>query len=206
MLLGLSLFWVGAVFFLNGLWVLDKVGDREIAVIDVFVGTLTLGVAIYLAFGPGANAETIKGAAFLLLFTFTYYWVAWNRWNGADGRGLGWFCLFVAITCAPIALQSFATAHTIWAYCLPICSLGWVVRVRCQNRYEPAQLQAAVKMLAMHSSNIRVAHERNERRVHEPKVVRREDLPHDHHHHGHKRGVSPLIRQHFGDVQKSHPH
>ena len=109
MLLGLSLFWVGAVLFLNGLWVLDKVGDREIAVIDVFVGTLTLIVAIYLAFGPGANADSIKGAAFLLLFTFTYYWVAWNRWNGADGRGLGWFCLFVAITCAPISLQSFAT-------------------------------------------------------------------------------------------------
>ncbi len=78
MLLGMSLFWVGAVLFLNGLWVLDKVGDREIAVIDVFVGTLTLGVAIYLAFGPGANAGSIKGAAFLLLFTFTYYWVAWN--------------------------------------------------------------------------------------------------------------------------------
>ena len=103
MLVGLSLFWVGAVLFLNGLWVLDKVGDREIAVIDVFVGTLTLIVALYLAFGPGASAETIKGAAFLLLFTFTYYWVAWNRWNGADGRGLGWFCLFVAITCAPPA-------------------------------------------------------------------------------------------------------
>ena len=66
MLLGLSLFWVGAVLFLNGLWVLDKVGDREIAVIDVFVGTLTLIVAIYLAFGPGANADSIKGAAFLL--------------------------------------------------------------------------------------------------------------------------------------------
>jgi len=88
MLIGLSLFWVGAVLFLNGLWVLEKVGDREIAVIDVFVGTLTLAVAVYLAFGPGANAASIKGAAFLLLFTFTYYWVAWNRWNGADGRGL----------------------------------------------------------------------------------------------------------------------
>jgi hypothetical protein len=48
MLLGLSLFWVGAVLFLNGLWVLEKVGDREIAVIDVFVGTLTSTVACRL--------------------------------------------------------------------------------------------------------------------------------------------------------------
>lgn len=125
MLLGLSLFWVGAVLFLNGLWVLEKVGDREISVIDVFVGTLTLAVAAYLAFGPGADAASIKGAAFLLLFTFTYYWVAWNRWNGADGRGLGWFCLFVAITCAPISLQTFATAHTLWDYWLAICWVSW---------------------------------------------------------------------------------
>src|ERR1700692_3832280 len=109
MLLGLSLFWVGAVLFLNGLWVLDKVGDREIAVIDVFV--------------RGANADSIKGAAFLLLFTFTYYWVAWNRWNGADGRGLGWFCLFVAITCAPISLETLMTAKTLWDYWLGVC---WV--------------------------------------------------------------------------------
>ena len=127
MLLGLSLFWVGAVLFLNGLWVLEKVGDREIAVIDVFVGTLTLAVSIYLAFGPGADAASIKGAAFILLFTFTYYWVAWNRWNGADGRGLGWFCLFVAITCAPISIESLATAHTLWDYWLAICRISWGV-------------------------------------------------------------------------------
>ena len=127
MLVGLSLFWVGAVLFLNGLWVLGKVGDREIAVIDVFVGTLTLAVATYLAFGPGADAASIKGAAFLLLFTFTYYWVAWNRWNGADGRGLGWFCLFVAITCAPIALQTFYGAHTLWDYWLAISWVSWGV-------------------------------------------------------------------------------
>src|ERR1700742_1754039 len=127
MLLGLSLFWVGAVLFLNGLWVLRKVGDQEIAVIDVFVGTLTLAVAVYLAFGPSSNAESIKGAAFLLLFTFTYYWVAWNRWNGADGRGLGWFCLFVAITCAPISLESFANAHSVWDVWFGISWASWGV-------------------------------------------------------------------------------
>src|SRR6201988_2583201 len=127
MLLGLALFWVGAVLCLNGIWLLGKIGDREIAVIDVFVGFVTLLVSLYLAFGPGANAATIKAAALTLLFTFTYFWVAWNRWNGADGRGLGWFCLFVAITCAPIALQSFVAAHTLWDYWLAISWLSWGV-------------------------------------------------------------------------------
>jgi len=60
-------------------------------------------------------------------------------------------------------------------------------------------------MLAVLSSNNRVAHERNERSAHEPKVVRREDLPPGRLHHGHQHGVSPLIKQQFGDVQKSPP-
>ena len=49
-------------------------------------------------FGSGADAASIKAAALTLLFTFTYFWVAINRYNGADGRGLGWFSFFVAIT------------------------------------------------------------------------------------------------------------
>jgi hypothetical protein len=127
MLLGLALFWVGAVLCLNGIWLLGKIGDKEIAVIDVFVGFVTLLVSLFLAFGPGANAASIKGAALTLLFTFTYFWVAWNRWNGADGRGLGWFCLFVAITTVPVFLETFANAHTLWDLWFGICWLSWGV-------------------------------------------------------------------------------
>lgn len=88
MLLGLSLFYVGAVLILNGLWMLGRIGDREIAVINLFTGTLTLLVSLKLAFGDGADAASIKGAALSLLFSFTYLWVAFNRLTGADGRGL----------------------------------------------------------------------------------------------------------------------
>jgi hypothetical protein len=110
--LGLALFYVGAVLCLTGLWLLDRIGDKEIAVIDVFVGAITLLVALNLAFGPGADLASIKGAALTLLFTFTYFWVALNRYNGADGRGLGWFCLFVAITAVPVTLQTLQSATT----------------------------------------------------------------------------------------------
>jgi putative amide transporter protein len=127
MLLGLALFWVGAVLCLNGIWLLGRIGDREIAVIDVFVGFVTLLVSLYLAFGPGASAASINGAALTLLFTFTYFWVAWNRWNDADGRGLGWFCLFVAITTIPVFVETFATAHSTWDVWFGICWLSWGV-------------------------------------------------------------------------------
>ena len=125
MLAGLALFYVGAVLCLNGLWVLGRIGDKEIAVIDIFVGGITLLVALNLAFGPGADLASVKGCAFLLLFTFTYFWVALNRYNGADGRGLGWFCLFVAITCVPVALQTLQGATTTWGYWLGLCWIAW---------------------------------------------------------------------------------
>jgi hypothetical protein len=112
MLLGLALFYVGAVLCLNGLWLLGQIGDNEIAVIDVFVGAITLLVALFLAFGPGADLASIKGAALTLLFTFTYLWVAINRYNGADGRGLGWFCLFVAVTAVPVTIQTLQGAKS----------------------------------------------------------------------------------------------
>ena len=78
----------------------------------------------------------------------------------------------------------------------------WKAMVPCPNCSLPASRLAAAPMLAVLSSNNRIAHERNERSAHEPKVVRREDLPHDQHRHRH---VNPLIKQQFGDVHQSPP-
>jgi hypothetical protein len=42
-----------------------------------------------------------------LLFAFTYLWVAINIiWN-LEGKGLGWFCLLVAVTALPTAFTTF---------------------------------------------------------------------------------------------------
>lgn len=110
MMLGLALLWVGAVLFLNGLWILGRIEDREIVVINVVSGFVTLCVALYSAFGPGANDGSIRAAALTLLFTTTYLWVAYNRVIQVDGRGLGWFSLFVALTVVPVALSAFGSA------------------------------------------------------------------------------------------------
>ncbi|AUN93687.1 AmiS/UreI family transporter [Pseudazoarcus pumilus] len=124
MLLGLALLYVGAVLFLNGLWLLGRIGDREIAVINIFVGGLTLLVALYLAFFEN-DPESIRAAALTLLFTFTYLWVAMNRFNGADGRGLGWFSLFVAITLIPVTIGAFVEAGSVLGMWLAFCWAAW---------------------------------------------------------------------------------
>ena len=84
MWLGLSLFYVGAVLFLNGLWMLGKIADKEI-------------------------------------------WVAFNRFSGADGRGLGWFSLFIAITAIPVALDTLTSAQTGLDWWMGINWSAWAV-------------------------------------------------------------------------------
>ena len=127
MLLGLSLFYVGAVLILNGLWMLGRIGEREIAVINLFTGGLTLLVSLKLALGEGADAESIKAAALSLLFSLTYLWFAFNRLSAADGRGLGWFSLFVAITAVPIAADTLRAAASTWDWWLGLSWAAWAV-------------------------------------------------------------------------------
>ncbi len=112
MWVGVSLFFVGAVLCLNGLWMRGHIADREIWVINLFVGLVSLAIALCSLFGPGANTASIMDGALTLLFAFTYLWVAINRLTGADGRGLGWFSLFVAITAVPVAWGALTHAQT----------------------------------------------------------------------------------------------
>ena len=46
MLLGFLLFYVGAVLFLNGLWLMGKIEDREIVVINVVSGLVAGAVVV----------------------------------------------------------------------------------------------------------------------------------------------------------------
>jgi len=127
MLLGLALFYVGAVLILNGLWMLGRIGDREIPVINLFAGGISLLVALKLAFGEGADLASVKAAALSLLFSFTYLWVAINRYSGADGRGLGWFSLFVAITAVPVAIDVLGSARTTADWWLGLSWVAWSI-------------------------------------------------------------------------------
>jgi len=117
---------VGAVLFLNGIWILGKIQDREIAIINIFVGGLGVLIVI-LAFLQNQPASYEFGG-YVLLFAFTYLWVAYNRFVNPDGAGLGWFCLFVALTALPVSFTVLSGAggrpFSIW---LGLDWLAWAV-------------------------------------------------------------------------------
>jgi len=110
MLTGFVLFYVGAVLFLNGLWLMGRIADREIVVINIVAALVSGAAVLHDAFGAGASAASIRNGALSLLFCTTYLWVAYNRLSGADGRGLGWFSLFVAVTTVPVCLRALVAA------------------------------------------------------------------------------------------------
>lgn len=127
MLLGFLLFYVGAVLFLNGLWLMGKIEDREIVVINVVSGLVAGAVVVKGAFGADASPDSVRAAALTLMFSTTYFWVAYNRLVAVDGRGLGWFSLFVAITTVPVFLRALTTAGGAFEIWLALNWLIWGV-------------------------------------------------------------------------------
>lgn len=124
-MLGLVLLYVGAVLFVNGIWLLGRIEDREVAIINVFTGIVGLVVAVF-AVAQG-DLASVQLAAYVLLFAFTYLWVAYNQYIGAEGSGLGWYCLFVAITAVPVAIITLAQADTVFLNWLGINWAAWAV-------------------------------------------------------------------------------
>ncbi|MEN8950858.1 AmiS/UreI family transporter [Planktotalea arctica] len=127
MLTGLSLLFVGAVLFINGLWMLGRIADREIIFINLFAGIVTGAVAFKTAFGLGASLVEVRMGALTLMFTATYMWVAVNRILELDGRGLGWFSLLVAMTVAPVMVQEWSAASSVLGAWLAISWGIWTV-------------------------------------------------------------------------------
>jgi putative amide transporter protein len=154
MLLGVVLLYVGAVLVINGIWLIGQarsaaptgtattavgvgaethptfIQNREIAVINVFTGFVGVVAATTLMVQGNRNSDlaSIRAGGFILLFAFTYLWVAANNFLNAGGRAFGWYCLFVAITAIPAGIYTLANANGDDASIyLGICWFAWAV-------------------------------------------------------------------------------
>lgn len=107
-MLGLVLLYVGAVLFVNGIWLLGRITPREVAIMNIFTGLVGLLVASIAV--AQQDLASVQLAGYVLLFAFTYLWVAYNQYIDTDGSGLGWYCLFVAITAVPVCIITLSDA------------------------------------------------------------------------------------------------
>jgi hypothetical protein len=125
-MLGLTLLYVGCVLLVNGLTMLGHIRKTESTIINIFTGLLVVVVSLYNIFvisGPSGA----QSAAYGLLFAFTYLWIAYNNITIQDGRGLGWFSLFVAVTAVAVTVDSFASAHNVSDFWLATSWGCWAV-------------------------------------------------------------------------------
>jgi len=85
---------------------------REVAVINIFTGFVGVVIALILLIQAAvqSNLASARGGGFILLFAFTYLWVAFNQVISGSGRAFGWYCLFVAITAVPAGIYTLQTA------------------------------------------------------------------------------------------------
>jgi hypothetical protein len=154
-MIALILLYVGAVLIINGVWILGAslaepaqaraegsaveaarrpflmLGNREVAVMNLFTGVLGFLIAMFsvVRAKPGSGGvPDIEFGAFVLLFAFTYLYVGVNQFLGADGKALGWYCLFVAVTALPTAAITLATSqgHP-WLVWLGLNWAAWAV-------------------------------------------------------------------------------
>jgi len=78
--------------------------NREVAILNIFTGFIGLAIAVTfivdggLAKIPAVGLVSIRNGGAILLFAFTYLWVAYNQYANAGGRAFGWYCGFVAVT------------------------------------------------------------------------------------------------------------
>src|SRR5919108_4751563 len=133
MLLRVVLLYVGAVLVVNGIWLLGQarvaaageagaaaaeahptfIDNREIAVLNLFTGFVGVVAAVTLMIQGNRDEDlgAIRAAGYILLFAFTYLWVAANNFLNAGGRAFGWYCLFVALTAVPAGVYTLNDAH-----------------------------------------------------------------------------------------------
>jgi hypothetical protein len=128
-MLGLVLLYVGGVLFINGLSMLGKIAPKEAAVMNLLTGGLSLFVSLH-ELGQ-ADPASVRAGAFGLLFSFTYLWVAYVNLTAQDGKGLGWFSLFVAATAALVTFDQMAMAHGVASYWLAGCWAAWTLLWLC---------------------------------------------------------------------------
>jgi len=105
--LGMALLLIGAVLVVNGMWLLGRGADRDVAMLNLFVGVVAFVLAMWWAFGDSGSPFNAAGT---LLFAFTYLWVGVNAYQQRDDqRSLGWYCILVTAFTLPTGLLSLQT-------------------------------------------------------------------------------------------------
>lgn len=125
-MLGVVLLFVGVILIVNGLAMAGRIEAKEAAVLNLLVGSLSAFAAVLGAIQATTPADFLAVGSGLL-FAFTYLYVAGVNWFKFSGAGLGWYCLFVAITALPLSWDAYALGELRMAAIWLVWSSLWLL-------------------------------------------------------------------------------
>jgi hypothetical protein len=112
MVLGFVLFWVACALVYNTASAFGKVDGKETGPVNVIIGSLVVFIVLYGIVTDMFGQGTFWWAAQVLLFAFNFVFFGISSLRGTDGRGPGWYSLFVAVL-SPIAVYQATMAGDI---------------------------------------------------------------------------------------------
>lgn len=102
---------VALILFVNGLVVLGKFGGKQVAGLNLAVGTAIAIMGLFIGFTDGLKAvgptQSYVALASCLVFAFTYILLAAEIYAGTDFKALGWYCLIAGIVMFLLSLGFF---------------------------------------------------------------------------------------------------
>jgi hypothetical protein len=106
-MLGCALLYVGFVLFINALMLYGTLNAKHVIPMNLFAGAIILFGVLRTVMYQGEGIMPYFYAMQSLLFAFTYLWVGINSIWDLDGKGLGWYCLLVAVVAFPTAFTAY---------------------------------------------------------------------------------------------------
>ncbi|OTG86120.1 AmiS/UreI transporter [Acinetobacter sp. ANC 4558] len=102
---GISLLFIGSVLLVNGIGLTGRLESKETAPLNLIVGLLVLIINL-IGLYRAENINDYFSVAGGFLFCFTYLYLSIIQWYKLKGDGLGWYCLFVALSALVFATLS----------------------------------------------------------------------------------------------------
>ena len=122
---GIVLFFVGWVFILNGLHALGRVGNKEAGWFNLVISLLMFLWIIRALVTNYLEDGTIWFVAGVTMFALTYLGLAGSYLLELDGRGLGWYCLWVAVVAPYIGYQNFVAGDVRFGIIWLVWAVAW---------------------------------------------------------------------------------
>jgi len=130
LLMGLILWFVAYIFIINGLNLTGRISGKECGIWNLMIGGfmfLCLLLAMIFQLFGAATWITVGGC---LLFCLTYLGLGFMNLMNLDGKGLGWYCLLVALITPFISQMNFAMggwSGVMWGVIWLIWGVAWFV-------------------------------------------------------------------------------